>query len=123
MRTKGTIKYNIGISTQPDSEIYSDYGLVMARKKRTLALPTSVAPKEAERFWENLVFYQREGEEGMPKVAFQPEAFTTQLSLAVEKYRELSREGRLHTERMAREEAGRPKIVLGEGVYVPEDDA
>lgn len=95
----------------------------MTRKKRTLALPSSVALHEAEKYWDSLVFHQREGKEDVPKAVFRPEAFTTQLSLVVEKYRELSREGRLHTEKMAREEAGRPKIVLGEGVYVPEEDA
>lgn len=95
----------------------------MARKKRTLTLPSSVSPKEAEEYWENLVFHRRGVEEVVPKATFRPESFTTQLTMSVEKYRELAREGRLHTEKMAREEAGRPKIVLGEGVYVPEDDA
>ena len=94
----------------------------MARKKRTLALPSCVELDNAEKFWENLVFHQREGEDDAPKAAFRPESFTKQLTLAVEKYRELAREGRLHTEKMAREEAGRPKIVFGKGVYVPEED-
>lgn len=114
------MKYNIGISTQADSEIRSDYSQVMARKRRTLILPSSVAPEEAEKYWENLVFHQREDKEDMPKATFRPEGFTT-VSVSVEKYRELARLGRLDTERLAREEAGRPKIVLGEGVYTPED--
>jgi len=120
--SKWTINYNIGISIQPDSEIQSDYEQVMDRKKRTLVLPSSVEASGAEKYWESLVFHQRESEEDVPKVAFRPEAFTT-VSLPVDKYRELAREGRLHTEKMARKEEGRPKIVLGQGVYVPEEDA
>jgi len=118
-----TIKYNIGISYQSDGAIYSDYEQVMARKKRTLTLPSSVSPEQAEKYWDNLVFHRRGDEENVPKAPFRPESFTTQLTPNVERYRELSREGRLHTEQMAREEAGQPKIVLGEGVYVPDEDA
>lgn len=122
MCTKGTVKYSIGLSTQPDSEIYADYECTISRKKRTLALPSSVKLSQAKNFWKSLVFHHRKDEEAAPKTSFQSEYFTTQLTQAVEKYRELSREGRLQTEKMAREEAGRPKIVLGSGVYVPEED-
>lgn len=87
----------------------------MSRKRRTLVLPSSVAFEDAEKFWDNLVFHQRD--EDVRKV-FRPEGFTS-VTTSVEKYRELARAGRLHTEKMAREEGGRPKIVLGEGVYVP----
>ncbi|KAF8809570.1 Pet127-domain-containing protein [Phlegmacium glaucopus] len=116
-----TMTYNIGISSRPDSEIRSDYKHTMNRKKRTLILPSSVPFAEAEKYWENLVFHQRAGEfDDVPRT-FRPEGFTT-VSTSVEKYRELARAGRLLTERLAREEAGRPKIVLGEGVYVPEEE-
>lgn len=94
----------------------------MARKKRVLVLPSNVPFEEAEKYWDNLVFHRKGDEEDVPKAAFRPEAFTTQLSPKVEQYRELSRKGRLYTEKMDREEAGRPKYVLGEGVYDPEDD-
>jgi hypothetical protein len=119
---KGTIKYSIGISYQAESEIYSDYEQVMARKKRMMILPSSVSSNQAEEYWNNLVFHRRAEDEDVFKAPFQPENFTTQLTLNVEKYRELSREGRLYSEQLAREEAGRPKIVLGEGVYVPDDE-
>ena len=94
----------------------------MARKKRMMILPSSVSPNQAEEYWNNLVFHQGAEDEDVFKAPFRPENFTTQLTLNVEKYRELSREGRLHSEQMAREEAGRPKIVLGEGVYVPDEE-
>ena len=94
----------------------------MGRKKRILVLPSNVPLEDAEKYWDNLVFHRKGDEKDVPKAAFRPESFTTQLTLKVEKYRELSREGRLHTETMAREEAGRPKFVLGEGVYVPEEE-
>jgi hypothetical protein len=110
------------MSTQPDSEIYSDYVQVMGRKKRTMILPSSVSLADAEKFWENLVFHQKEGQKDAPKMPFRPEGFTTQMTAAVEKYRELSREGRLRTQKMEQEEAGKPKYVFGEGVYVPEED-
>lgn len=118
---EGTITYNIGISSQPDSEIRADYRLVMSRKKRTLVLPSSVPFDEAEKYWENLVFHQRANESKDEPRVFRPEAFTTETT-SVEKYRELARAGRLLSEKMAREEAGRPKIILGEGVYVPEEE-
>lgn len=111
--------YNIGISSGPDSEIRSDYKQTMGRKKRTLVLPSSVPFNEAEKYWENLVFHRGGGElEDVPRV-FRPESFTT-VTAPVEKYRELARAGRLLSEKLAREEENRPKIVLGEGVYVPE---
>jgi len=116
-----TMVYNIGISSQPDAEIRSDYTQTMGRKKRTLVLPSSVPSHEAEKFWESLVFHQRANElKDEPRV-FRPEGFTT-VTASVEKYRELARAGRLFSEELARKEAGRPKIVLGEGVYVPEED-
>lgn len=93
----------------------------MGRKRRTLVLPSSVPFHEAEKFWENLVFHRKADElKDEPRV-FRPEGFTT-VTTTVEKYRELARAGRLLSEQLAREEAGRPKIVLGEGVYVPEED-
>jgi hypothetical protein len=120
---EGTITYNIGISSQPDGEIRADYRHVMSRKKRTLVLPSSVAFDEAEKYWENLVFHQRANKSHDESRVFRPEAFTTDTG-SVERYRELARAGRLLSEQLAREEAGRPKIVLGEGVYVPgEEDA
>lgn len=84
----------------------------MSRKKRTLVLPSSVPLNEAEKYWESLVFHDHGRVVDGPRV-FRPEGFTT-VSTSVEKYRELSRAGRLYSERMAREEEGRPKIVLGE---------
>lgn len=121
MLCTGTISYNVGISSQPDGEIRSDYRHVMGRKKRTLVLPSSVSFNEAEKYWENLVFHRRAGEMEDMRRVFRPEGFTT-VTASVEKYRELAREGRLFSEKLAREEAGRPKTVLGEGVYVPEED-
>lgn len=111
--------YNIGISTQPDSEIRTDYRQAMSRKRRILVLPSSVAFEEAEKYWDNLVFHQRAGELDDVRKVFRPEGFTT-ASASVAKYRELAREGREVSERLTREEAGRPKIVLGGGVYVEE---
>lgn len=83
------------------------------RKKRLLVLPSSVSTMdEAKAFWENLSFSKTFDEETSKE--FRPDSFTL-ATTAVEKYRELSRQGRLLSRRMEEEEAARPKVVLGHG--------
>ena len=66
---------------------------------------------EGRRFWESLNFSNKLDKTERAKV-FRPESFTLATAL-VEKYRQLSRQGRLASQQMEEEAAGRPKIVLG----------
>ena len=91
------------------------------RKRRILVLPSSVSTMdEGRRFWESLNFANSLDRAESAKV-FRPEKFTLATAL-VEKYRQLSRQGRLISQQMEEEEAGRPKIVLGRGLYEEDEE-
>ncbi len=109
----GTVSYQIGRPKLSDEDVRRDYASMEFRKKRLLVLPSSVSTMdEAKEFWDNLSFSKKIDEEVAKE--FRPDSFTL-ATAAVEKYRELSRQGRLHSQRMEEEEADRPKIVLGHG--------
>lgn len=81
------------------------------RKKRVWCLPSNVSTMdEGRRFWESLNFSNNLDKRESAKM-FRPESFTLATAL-VEKYRQLSRQGRLASQQMEEETAGRPKIVL-----------
>jgi hypothetical protein len=91
------------------------------RKKRVLVLPSNISTMdEGRRFWESLNFSRNLDKAESAKV-FRPESFTLATAL-VEKYRQLSRQGRLLSQQIEEEEAGRPKIVLGRGLYEEDED-
>jgi len=116
MQITGTISYQIGRPVVTEEEIRRDYAALEARKKRVLVLPSNISTMdEGRRFWESLNFSSNLDKAESAK-AFRPESFTLATAL-VEKYRELSRQGRLVSQQMDEEEAGRPKIVLGRGLY------
>lgn len=84
-------------------------------------LPSNVTTMdEGKRFWESLNFSSKL-EKAESAKAFRPESFTLATAL-VEKYRRLSRQGRLMSQNMDEEEAGRPKIVLGRGLYEEDEE-
>jgi len=109
----GKVIYKISRVSLSDFEIRTDYKHFMQRKKRSLVLPSGVSLEDAEKFWASLNFGNKTPEEVK---LFRPESFTL-ANAAIERYRELAREGRALTEKMETEVAGQPKIVLGEGVY------
>ncbi|KAF8908913.1 mitochondrial protein Pet127-domain-containing protein [Gymnopilus junonius] len=107
------VTYKISRVSLPDFEIRNDYKQFIQRKKRSLVLPSGVPLEEAEKFWNSLNFGNKTPEEVK---LFRPESFTL-ANAAIEKYRELAREGRMVSQKMEEDLAGRPKIVLGSGVY------
>ena len=113
----GKITYNISRVALSDLEIRSDYKEFMQRKKRSLVLPSGVSLEDAEKFWNSLNFGNTTPEEAK---MFRPESFALANS-AIEKYRELARVGRAISQKMDEDLAGRPKIVLGMGVYEGEE--
>ena len=117
----GTVTYQIGRPALSEEDIRRDYNGLEARKKRVLVLPSSVSTMdEGRRFWESLNFSSNLDKAESAK-AFRPESFTLATAL-VEKYRELSRQGRLLSQQIDEEEAGRPKIVLGRGLYEEDEE-
>ncbi|KAF9527551.1 mitochondrial protein Pet127-domain-containing protein [Crepidotus variabilis] len=119
-----TVSYQIGRPAISDQDARRDHNGLEARKKRLLILPSYISNmEEGEAFWENLKFSSaREGqvdssETAKPSVAFQPDSFSLG-SNAVERYREMSRQGRACMQQLEVKEAGKPKVVLGlDGVY------
>ncbi|KAF8158335.1 mitochondrial protein Pet127-domain-containing protein [Crassisporium funariophilum] len=110
-----TTKYKIAISTLARKDILSDLKKTMARKRRSLVLPSSVSLEEAKEFWENLNFNKRMPD-NMEGKKYSPEAFSLATG-SIERYREMARKGRLFSEELAKADAGKPKIVYGEGSY------
>jgi hypothetical protein len=91
------------------------------KKKRVFVLPSNISTMdEGRKFWESLNFSNKLDKAESAKV-FRPESFTLATAL-VEKYRQLSRQGRVLSQQMEQAEAGRPKIVLGRGLYEADED-
>src|SRR5260221_1162451 len=102
MQITGTISYQIGRPVATEEEIRRGYTALEARKKRVLVLPSNVSTMdEGRRFWQSLNFSSSLDKAESAK-AFRPESFTLATAL-VEKYRELSRQGRLQSQQMEEE--------------------
>ncbi|KAF4617875.1 hypothetical protein D9613_006069 [Agrocybe pediades] len=111
---KWTVEYRVARVTIPEWEIRADYKFFMQRKKRSLILPSDVTLEQAEEYWTNLTYSNKIPEEKAK--LFRPEAFAV-AGAAIEKYREISRKGRLLAQEMEQRLAGQPKILLGHGIY------
>ncbi|KAH9480468.1 mRNA degradation protein, mitochondrial [Psilocybe cubensis] len=116
IEAKWDINYKIERVDLSQELLWSDYNSMLKRKKRTLSLPSSVSLEDAEKYWENLSF--NKANETVSK-AFNADSFTLAQE-SVEKYRRLARAGRKEMERKEQLLAGLPKIVYGQGVYIPQ---
>ncbi|KAF8964217.1 mitochondrial protein Pet127-domain-containing protein [Flammula alnicola] len=116
---KWTMKYSISEVVLPKDIIKNNLKSLEQRKSRTLVLPTSVALDDAKEYWEKLNYSnQLIAAEDLKE--FRPEAFTI-ATAQVQRYRDLAREGRALYKELERRQAGKPKIVLGQGVYEEEE--
>ncbi|KAJ3515386.1 hypothetical protein NLJ89_g1789 [Agrocybe chaxingu] len=113
-----TVDYEIMRPHLSEEEVRIDLSGLNQRKMRSLVLPSSVPLEDAEQYWTNLSFNKVMSKEDAK--IFRPESFSL-ATAAIERYRELAREGRLISQRLESELAGRPKIVLGEGIYEEEE--
>jgi len=116
----GKVKYTIGKPLISEEDIRRDLKYLEARKKRILTLPSYVSIDDAETYWRSLNYNPSVDRVVIPKV-FSIDAFGTPNS-SVESYRQMSREGRKLTEQLEAEEKGKPKLVVGEGVYVEDEE-
>jgi hypothetical protein len=109
----GTMKYSIAKAVLPDDVVRHNLSSAQQRKHRTLTLPSNVTMDKAREYWENLSYN--------PKLkAVTKEFKSSHFCMAdptIQRYRDISNEGRVWYEERQKQMAGKPKIVLGQGVY------
>jgi hypothetical protein len=93
------------------------------RKNRPHVLPSDVPLEGAEDYWKSLNYNTASQlvPDGEDAKVFRPDQFIL-ANDAVERFREVSREGRKLSQQMEKAHAGLPKIVLGQGVYEEQED-
>jgi len=111
------MEYKIYKAALPKEVIMYRLQTAETRKTRLFVLPSSVALEDAQKYWEGLSYN--------PKLALNTKEFKlsnfTIADPGIEKFREVSREGRLLYNELQRLQQGKPKIVLGHGVYEEEE--
>ncbi|KAF9481176.1 Pet127-domain-containing protein [Pholiota conissans] len=112
-----SMSYSIAKAVLPVEVVRHNLAALEKRKSRTLVLPASVSMEEAKEYWENLSFN--------PKLKAVTKDFNLMnFALAdsgIQKFRNVSKEGRMLYEELQRRQEGKPKIVLGQGVYEEEE--
>lgn len=103
--------YEITQSTLPQEVIHAKFEKLEGRKKRSHVLPSSVSLDEAQEYWDSILFHKRDDDEG-PTVKPSADDFTL-ANTAIERYRQLSRNGRLYSQKLEKLYTGKPKVVLG----------
>jgi hypothetical protein len=107
------MKYSIAKAVLPDDVVRHNLSSAQQRKHRTLTLPSNVTMDKAREYWENLSYN--------PKLkAVTKEFKSSHFCMAdptIQRYRDISNEGRVWYEERQKQMAGKPKIVLGQGVY------
>jgi len=109
-------------STLGSEDLKAGLRMVEKRKNRQHVLPSDVPLEGAEEYWKSLNYNTARQlvPDGEDAKVFRPEQFVL-ANDAVERFREVSREGRKISEEMEKAHAGLPKIVLGHGVYEEEE--
>jgi len=121
-RHTGTVEYKIVRSTLGREDLKAGLRMLEKRKNRPFVLPSDVPLEKAEEYWKSLNYNtasQLVPDSEDAKV-FRPDQFIL-ANNAVERFREVSREGRKLSQEMEKAQAGLPKIVLGHGVYGEEE--
>jgi hypothetical protein len=121
-RNTGTVEYQIMRSTLGPEDLKASLRLVEKRKNRQHVLPSDVPLEGAEEYWKSLNYNTARQlvPDGEDAKVFRPDQFVL-ANDAVERFREVSREGRKFSEETEKAHAGLPKIVLGHGVYEEEE--
>ena len=111
------MEYKIFKAALPHEVLMHRLQTTEARKTRQLVLPSTVSLKDAQAYWESLSYN--------PKLALNTKEFKPSNFIVagpnIEEFREVSREGRLLYKELQRRQEGKPKIVLGQGVYEEEE--
>lgn len=110
-------------STLGSEDLKAGLRMLEKRKNRPHVLPSDVPLEKAEEFWKTLNYNTASQlvPDGEDAKAFRPDQFVL-ANDAVERFREVSREGRKLSQEMEKAHAGLPKIVLGHGVYEEQED-
>ena len=111
------MEYKIFKAALPHEVLMHRLQTTEARKTRQLVLPSTVSLQDAQAYWESLSYN--------PKLAIDTKEFKLSNFIVagpnIEEFREVSREGRLLYKELQRRQEGKPKIVLGQGVYEEEE--
>ncbi|TFK73566.1 Pet127-domain-containing protein [Pluteus cervinus] len=111
------VRWSVSWLSKDDEEIRRDFADVQERKFHAWNLPSGVGPEEMAQFWKDLNFNRKPDTPDSPEFGelenYDPGKFKVP-SRSIQKLRLLSRAGRMDTERLELEMAGKPKIVLGE---------
>ncbi|KIM43393.1 hypothetical protein M413DRAFT_444219 [Hebeloma cylindrosporum] len=120
---KWTVEFQITRSTLGSEDLQAGLRMLEKRKNRPYVLPSDVPLEEAEEYWRSLNYNtaSRLVPDMEDAKAFRPDQFIL-ANDSVERFREVSREGRKFSQEMEKVHAGMPKILLGHGVYEEEED-
>ncbi|KAF8895406.1 mitochondrial protein Pet127-domain-containing protein [Infundibulicybe gibba] len=116
----GTVHWTLSKLSRGDDKIREALNVAKERQFRAYNLPTGVGAEEMAEFWGNLNFGGQPTPEGDEPALYKPENFKT-AGRSIQRLRSIARAGREESERLALEEAGRPKSVLGEETPWDED--
>ncbi|KAJ7601014.1 mitochondrial protein Pet127-domain-containing protein [Mycena floridula] len=108
-----TVHYCISRVSGDDARIREQLEAVKERQFRAYYLPSDVAIDDIEAFWDTLNF----GGKKLSELHSIPLPLTENFQYpdySINQLRSLARSGRKHTQELARVEAGKPKIVLGQ---------
>jgi len=107
----GTIHWTVSLLSADDDVVRCKLTAAKDRQFRAYNLPSGVTLEQMAEFWKNLNFSGNVAEAGLAD--YNPDNFRA-ASRNVELLRSIARAGKEETERLELEEAGKPKIVLGE---------
>jgi hypothetical protein len=109
-------------STLGSEDLKAGLRMLEKRKNRPYVLPSDVPLESAEEYWKSLNYNTASQlvPDGEDAKVFRPDQFVL-ANDAVERFREVSREGRKISQETEKAHAGLPKIVLGQGVYEEEE--
>jgi hypothetical protein len=114
----GTVHYSISRLTGTDTDVRAGLQAAKLRQFREYIIPTGV--ENVKEWWEQLNFSGAPSKDGEPSVPYNKKNFAHPDD-RIRKLRSLSRFGRDETEKLALEEFGKPKYVLGEPEPIPWD--
>ena len=114
----GILRYSISRLSGIEEDARSSLKAAKARQFREYNIPSGV--EDMKEWWEQLNFGGVHQEETAVSVPYNAQLFKHPDKM-VRKLRSLSRSGRVETERLAAEELGKPKYLLGEVEPIPAD--
>lgn len=108
----GTLHWSVSRLAEDERHIREKLQAAKNRQFRAYSFPAGVDAENMAKFWHALNFSGKIAADDEDPAVYRAENFKT-AGHKIEQLRELARSGRKATEQLAREEAGKPKFVLG----------